>query len=286
MSGTYGGNDDEQTERVRNQGKEDGLFRACMDEIRSSHTTGQALRTATLAAGLLSDKYCYAELLGQFYVATAALEKRIDELLSKDSCGGDDEKSSLLVAKVKELGYSFTAGYEADLQALLGREWKCMIKSWTTNPAKQYIHRLESANDVECVAAAFILHGPLVIGGGAMLKPRVERAFGENVTNVFEDVIGTARGGRSSRRREFIDLYDSIVEDDADAKYRYEEIVEKCGEFMKLNNQMMLAVRKKPWWTKYVAASSVAIASVIAWRIIVATAGSSTMRNTSLNVGA
>mmetsp|Transcript_3952 Transcript_3952/g.6081 ORF Transcript_3952/g.6081 Transcript_3952/m.6081 type:complete len:284 (+) Transcript_3952:220-1071(+) len=276
-------NEDEQTERVRNQGKEDGLFRACMDEIRSSHTTGQALRTATLAAGLLSDKYCYAELLGQFYVATAALEKRIDELLTKDSCG-DDEKSLLLVAKVKKLGYSFTSAYEADLQALLGREWKGIITSWTTEPAKQYVQRLESANDVECVAAAFILHGPLVIGGGAMLKPKVERAFGENATNVFEDVIGTARGGRSSRRREFIDLYDSLLENDVDANYRFEETVAKCGQFMKLNNQMMVSVRKKPWWMKYVAASSVAIASAIAWRIIATTTESSTIRNASLNV--
>ncbi len=278
-------NEDEQTERVRNQGKEDGLFRACMDEIRSSHTTGQALRTATLAAGLLSDKFCYAELLGQFYVATAALEKRIDELLIED-CGGDDDEKPLLVAKVKELEYSFTSGYEADLQALLGQEWKSIIKSWTTEPAKQYIQQLESANDVECVAAAFILHGPLVIGGGAMLKPRVERAFGENATNVFEDVIGTARGGRSSRRREFIDLYDYLLDNDGDAKCRFEEIVAKCGEFMKLNNEMMLAVRKKPWWTKYVAASAVAIASAIAWRIFAATAESSAVRSTSLNVAA
>ena len=49
-------------------------------------------------------------------------------------------------------------------------------------PTKQYIKALESANDVECLAAAFILHGPLVIGGGAMLKSRVEKAFGVNAT--------------------------------------------------------------------------------------------------------
>ena len=47
---------DEQTERVRNQGKPNGLFRACMDEIRSSHTTGQALRTAAIVSGLLTDR--------------------------------------------------------------------------------------------------------------------------------------------------------------------------------------------------------------------------------------
>ena len=58
-----------------------GLFRACMDAIRKSHTLGQSLRNASIAAGLLTDKNCYAEMLGQFYVVTAALEQRIDELV-------------------------------------------------------------------------------------------------------------------------------------------------------------------------------------------------------------
>jgi hypothetical protein len=285
--------EDEQTERVRNQGKPDGLFRACMDEIRSSHTTGQALRTAALAVGLLSDANCYAELLGQFYVVTAALEKRMDELIASSN-SGDDKKSSLLVAKVKDLGYSFTCGYENDLQALLGQEWKGIVRLWTTEPAKQYTQVLESANDIECVAAAFILHGPLVIGGGAMLKPRVEKAFGGNTVNVFGGVIGTARGGRSSRRREFIELYDTLLENDVDSidhsdrssgdYARFSAIVEKCGEFMKLNNQMMVAVRQKPWWRKYVAATVAAIVSAVVWRIVTTNTESGTISNTSRNV--
>ena len=277
--------DDEQTERVRNQGKPDGLFRACMDEIRSSHTTGQTLRTASLAAGLLTDAKCYSELLGQFYVATASLERRIDKLIA--SWGeDDDEKSSLLVSKVKNLGYSFTSGYEKDLHALLGQEWKTIIKSWTTEPAKQYAQMLQSADDVECVAAAFILHGPLVIGGGATLKPRVEKAFGENATNVFESVTGcTAKGGRSSRRREFIELYDTLLEPDSYSDTRFSEIVAKCGEFMKLNNEMMVAVRQNPWWRKYVAASVVAIVSAVVWRVFSTTnTESSTISNTPPNV--
>ena len=75
----------EQTERVRNQGKPNGLFRQCMDEIRTSHTLGQTLRNAALAAGLLSDEKCYAELLGQFYLATNVLELRLQELSEKYS---------------------------------------------------------------------------------------------------------------------------------------------------------------------------------------------------------
>lgn len=264
-----GGKDDDQTEKVRNQGRENGLFRACMDRIRSSHTIGQALRTALLTAGLLSDANCYAELLGQFYVATSALEKRMDELML--TCEDEDgETSSLLISKVKSLGYSFSLGYEKDLQSLLGSDWKTIIESWTTEPAKQYVQLLESANDIECVAAAFILHGPLVIGGGAMLKPRVGKSFGEDATNVFQDVVGTVRGGRSKRRRKFIELYDTLLDgdstDESNVGERFSSIVEKCGEYMRLNNEMMVAVRQKPWWRKYVVASVVAIASAVVWR--------------------
>ena len=112
--------------------------------------------------------------------------------------GNKKAKSSpkLLMAKVvQKLGYSFKIGYERDLYALLGSDWKGKIENWTTEPAKRYIQRLESASKLEKGAAAFILHGPLIIGGGAAIKPQVERAFGQDATNVFNDVIGNARGG-------------------------------------------------------------------------------------------
>ena len=254
----------EQTRRVRDQGRPGGLFRACMDSISTSHTVGQALRhavrqrqgqddsggrslsslsrtcsdsvdialpTATyqaLAAGLLSDSKCYAELLGQFYLATAALETRVDELLSGDQ---SDDSSELLVAKTSELGYSFSKGYALDLQALLGSDWEDTVRSWATEPTKEYVRRLRMANDDECTAAAFILHGPLIIGGGAALKPRVEKSFGPDATNVFEQVIGMARGGRSARRKEFIDLYDTLLDTDKNSDERFHRIVEASGQF-------------------------------------------------------
>lgn len=280
------GSDAERTEKVRNQGREDGLFRACMDQIRSSHTIGQSLRSAAIVAGLLTDAKCYAELLGQFYVATAALERRMEEFLSAENndTSHDDGSNDSLLAKVKHLGYSFTQGYEQDLNALLGPNWKEIIQSWTTEPAKQYVQRLETASDIECVAAAFILHGPLIIGGGAALKPRVEKAFGEDATNVFKDVIGTAKeGGRSARRREFVMLYDTLLNNEESNESifnnnsrdaRFTTIVEACGEFMQLNNAMMISVRQAPWWRKYVAASVMAAVSALVWRMFVYDASS------------
>lgn len=254
------------TNKVRNQGNEHGLFRACMDQIRTAHTIGQTLRNATIAAGLLTDVKCYAELLGQFYLATSALERRMEEL---QVLADKDEDDGLLVAKLaQKLGYSFVAGYERDLQALLGSDWKRIIQSWSTKPAQQYILRLESASDIECIAAAFILHGPLVIGGGAAIKPRVEKSFGVDATNVFQDVVGNARGGRSARRRDFIQFYDTLLDnDDGKEDARFTTIVQSCGEYMQLNNEMMLAVRQAPWWRKYVAAGLIAAASALIWKV-------------------
>jgi len=272
-------NEAEKTERVRDQGCPEGLFRACMDTIRTSHTLGQSLRHAALAAGLLSDPKCYAELLCQFYLATAVLEKRIAEL-SKDDASNDS-----LVDKIHNLGYSFTQGYENDLQSLLGSEWNEIVQSWATEPTKQYLRRLESASEVDCVAAAFILHGPLIIGGGAVLKPRVQRCFGADATNVFDQVIGLERGGRSARRKEFITLYDTLLytkESKEEAiDERFAAIVKACGEFMELNNLMMLAVRQRPWWTRYVAAGLIAVTTAVALRLV---AGQSSTSETVLKL--
>ena len=123
----------ERTERVRDQGVENGLFRACMDAIRKSHTLGQSLRNVAIATGLLTDRDCYAEMLGQFYVVTVSLEKRMDELVSNEG------NPASLVKKIQKLGYSFRAGYESNLQELLGPDWKETISTWTSEPAKRYI---------------------------------------------------------------------------------------------------------------------------------------------------
>jgi len=254
----------ERTERVRNQGKPDGLFRACMDTIRKSHSVGQALRGAALAAGLMSDARCYAELLGQFYVATEAMERRMD-----DSLASGDADSFKVLRRVKELGYNFRTGYEQDLEHLLGLDWKRTLGDWTTNPAKIYAERLEVANEMELAAAAFILWGPLIIGGGAALKPRVQKAFGAGATGVFQDVIGVARGGRSARRREFIETYDELLSDEEDDNKRsrdFAEIVKSSADFMALNNEMMVAVKQRPWWSKYVWGGVVVVAGALAWR--------------------
>lgn len=238
------------TKHVRDMGQENGLFRACMDEIKSSHTRGQGLRNAMLAAGLLTDAKCYAELLGQFYLATRALESRLKA-----------HPSGLAANLHKKLQYSFTAGYEADLGHLLGAScWQAETAEMATPPARSYVKRLDAADDETLCAAVMILWGPMAIGGGALIKPRVEKQFGKDATHVFRSVIGDAGGGRAARRTAFIDAFDTLTADTE----QQARIARAAGELMALNNEMMLAVQRSPWWSKYVKLSAAAMALFVA----------------------
>jgi len=141
------------------------------------------------------------------------------------------------------------------------------------------VKRLVVADEKELMAAAFILWGPLVIGGGAIIKPRVKKSFGVGATNVFDDVVGAAGGGRSGRRRKFIETYDGLLGDDEGNETRsqyFAEIVEASGSFMALNNDMMTAVRQRPWWSNYVwtvvaATTCIFVWSNYVWTVVAAT---------------
>lgn len=237
------------TSRMRDRGKEGGLFRACMDEIEQDHSIGQKLRGVMLAAGLMTDAQCYAELLGQFYLCTEVLERRLYAA---------EAAKMALVRQVSALGYHFVEGYEEDLKHLLGDDWKQKTHQQRTEPARRYMARLEEADQDELVAAAFILWGPMVIGGGAMLKPKVKKAFGADATHVFESVVGA---GRADRQRAFIAVFDSICLGE------HTKIVRAVGEFMKGNNDMMHAVRRSAWWVKYVYAGGIAVVALAGWGV-------------------
>ena len=79
-----------------------------------------------------------------------------------------------------------------DLKALLGSNWQQLADEMKTPVAEEYVSRTKNANAYEIAAAAFILWGPLVIGGGAMMKPRIKKSFGEDSTRLFDDVTGDA----------------------------------------------------------------------------------------------
>ncbi len=275
---TTGGTEEERTERASKMGRPDGLYQSCMKEIKDSHTIGQALRSAALAAGVMSNQDAYAELLGQFYVTTNVLETRMEAYIMKENSNSNgngielNNKHASIVTQVKSLGYNFREGYERDLEYLLGSKWKHICEEFTTKSGKEYIQRLSNANEIEIAAAAFILWGPLIIGGGAALKPRVKKSFGEGATNVFHDVVGNVNGvGRAGRRRNFIDVYDALLDgfdSEVEKKEIFDSIVKTAGEFMLLNNGMMLEVKKRPWWSKYALTGVVTIAAAMAMRLV------------------
>ena len=232
------------TETDRRKGEPEGLFEKCMVQIRTAHSFGQTLRTVFVLSGLFSDKLLYSELLTQFYVVTEVLE----ELLLK-------HEPEILASLPKQYKGGFSKLYEADLEYLLKDTTNPSLRvdSLISSSARKYIDILR--NDISqedglyrkeaLIAGVFILWGPLIIGGGAAMYPRVKSSYGQGATNVFTHVIGS---GRSKRVQEFIDLYDAL---EKNSSLNVNKIVELCGKYMRCNNDMMVAVRRYPKWVVY-----------------------------------
>lgn len=243
----------EQTDLVRNRGQEGGLFRACMDKIRKKHHVGQLLRQAFVVMGVFTDKTCYVELLVQFYVVTKALERFVDK--------------KELPKAMRAISYQFTELYEADLKFLLSigdeTELERRVNELTSDAAREYISLLQEecihSNKKAAIAAGIIiLWGPLIIGGGAALYPRVKNAYGIEATHVMEPILGP---GREKRRNDFIGTIDELGSDES---VNFDKVVEYTGLFMELNNKMMVAVKRRPAWVNYIYFAISAIVAVVA----------------------
>ena len=233
------------------KGADGGLFQACMKAIRTPHASANRLRTGLVLAGLFTDKTVYREAIVMFYAATLELEKNLVAL--KDS----DE----ICAKLLSLGYRFTPQYEKDLQTLYSKEtWEKDVEkvlSKSSEGAQAYISTIrDMKTGSELAGAAFCLWGALIIGGGAMAMPRVEALCGKEATNLFQDVTGPGRGERKTK---FVQLWDSLVDKPEDPAR--EKIVTSCQECMAGNNELIISVRRIPWWLKYALATAVGVAA-------------------------
>ena len=238
------------TNAVRNMGAEDGLFRSSMDVIKSSHTVGQSIRAAFVLSGVFSDKMMYAELLAQFATVTIEFETLLTE---SSNAGGSNNFTGLRAM------YAFAPQYSSDLTNLLGPSHAIALPKLIRDPAKAYVELLRSDSQgphakESLLAAAIILWGPLVIGGGAVMGPRVKKAFGADCVSVFNDVTGP---GRKKRQRSFIDFVDTAA-----ASLDSEKVVELCAKYMDRNNQIMGAVQREPKWYRY--AKYTVVAAVVA----------------------
>lgn len=132
-----------------------------------------------------SDKLLYAELLTQFFVTTEALGALIDEASEFD-------------LETLEKYKGFHLDYLSDLSSLLGPSHLAQIDSFKTPSSLKYIQALkENASHESLLAGIIILWGPMVIGGGAMLYPKVKKAYGGG-----EKLLGAKRlNGRKENVR-------------------------------------------------------------------------------------
>ena len=103
------------------KGKPDGLFRACMEAIRSSHHEARQIRTALILIGLFTDRELYKEWLSVFYIVNLELEEKMKSADFEESLCNDESELTIL-KKLQELGnkYYFSELYEQDLQLLWG----------------------------------------------------------------------------------------------------------------------------------------------------------------------
>lgn len=261
-------------DKTTEKGAENGLFRACMKAIRSSHKSANRLRAALVLSGLFTDKKVYREVIALFYVATNTMEKKMIALKENE---GDEICNKLL-----SLGYRFGPEYEKDLQTLYNdsADWKAAVENVvarSTDGARSYIDAIENmTSGVELAGAAFCLWGALIIGGGAAAKPRVESLCGKEACNLFQSVTGP---GRSERKAEFIKTWDSLAvqikcgdNDNIDETNKDEKdslsspfgkIIDVCKECMQGNNELIISVKRNPWWLKYLLSTAVGMVAVM-----------------------
>lgn len=127
---------------------------------------------------------------------------------------------------------------------------------------------------LKTIAAMIILWGPMIIGGGASLYRRVKKAYGERACHVFEPIMLDIQDKheREIRRNWFIHVVDAIAVNQSFSnehththkhthknkqKNDFDVIVDYCGQFMRANNAIMISVKRRPWWAKYVYAGVV-----------------------------
>ncbi len=258
-------------DKTTEKGTENGLFRACMKAIRSSHQSANRLRAALVVAGLFTDKTVYREVIALFYVATNVMEQKMMTL--------KEEKGDEICDKLLSLGYRFGPQYEKDLEFLYSDslDWKASIEkvlAGSTEGARSYIQKIETmTTGDELAGAAFCLWGALIIGGGAAAKPRVESLCGKDACRLFESVTGPGRG---ERKAAFIKTWDSLAiatdktkgdetKDDGNDPLSFDTIVSVSKECMAGNNELIISVKRNPWWLKYIVAPSVGVVAAGAY---------------------
>lgn len=199
------------------------LYGAMMKSIHRSHSIGNTIRMFKLPL-IFTEPELYAGAITQFYLLTSTLE----ELLATHA-------DHPMVARVRGLGLSVTAGYASDLKELYGEDWQTRVAKAETAATAAYIAVLKESSPVELVAAAFILYGALVVGGGKMTQQKVRKVF-PDCTHALFDVAPDMKVARADFKATFTALGKDFPE-------HFEALERDSARFMSMNNQVVLSIR-------------------------------------------
>lgn len=252
---------DKEWDETTQKGAADGLFRSCMNAIKSSHKNALEVRTALIVSGLFTDKRIYREAIALFYTVTRELEIKMKSPEFREKVK-DDATELEVLEKMQSYGqkFYFTEAYEKDLGSLFTPEtWKTEVEEIiAARPAavafRDHIRSMEAPTDL--AAALFSLWGALVIGGGAAARRRAKALCGDNVLNLFEKVSGP---GREQRKGEFIAFFDSLA---APGSPTFDKITQATELCMEKSNAMLRSISANPWWLKWVGLVAVATPAV------------------------
>lgn len=199
------------------------LYGRMMSAIRTGHTFGNRVRFLKLPLIFL-DPALYADAIAQFYWLSEALEDSLRR-----------HASHPLVRRVAAIGLEVTPGYASDLEALHGEGWRAAAQSARTRATLAYVSVLYGAEPVQLVAAAFILYGALVVGGGKSTQAKVRRIFPECEHRLFD-----VSDDMPALRARFKAAFTAIGEEWPEHR---EALEAGAAKFMGLNNTVVLSCR-------------------------------------------
>ena len=139
-----------------------------------------------------------------------------------------------MVARVRELGLEVTPGYASDLEQLYGPEWREKAARARTASTLAYQETLAAATPVELVAAAFILYGALVVGGGKQTQVKVRKVLPGCDHKLF-DIADDMKAARMAFKNKFTAIGKEFPEH-ADA------LEALAARFMALNNGVVISI--------------------------------------------
>jgi hypothetical protein len=198
------------------------LYGRMMKAIQSGHSFGTRVRMLKLPLIFLEPPL-YAGAICQFYWLSATLEARLAVC------------EHPILAKVRALKLCVTPGYESDLRELYGEGWREAAERARTPATDAYLEQLRCAGPVSLAAAAFILYGALVVGGGKMTQRKVRKvipACEHKLFDVAEDM--------QACRRDFKSTFTAIGKEFPE---HFETLEAEAARFMALNNTVVLSVR-------------------------------------------